>query len=129
MTRMAHLRPCDGCLRHVRGDDTRCPFCDAALSIAPISVATLPRLSRAAQVAFVATVIVGCREETKPPSDPTTTTQDASSIEPVVPIAPPAETAAAPPPPAYDAGPPVYQPPPPNLKKPYGAPPADGFFT
>lgn len=96
---------CNACSRHVRDTETRCPFCDSEVAVSEGRVAAPPRMSRAAQVAFVATVLVGCRDESKPPVTPTETI-DAQSPEP-------------PPPP----------PPPPNLKKPYGAPPADGLLT
>lgn len=74
-------------------------------------------------MAFVASVMVGCQEETKPANDPTTIAPASSTVEPMTTIAPPAETASP-----VDAGSPP-PPPPPNLVKPYGAPPADGLLT
>jgi len=119
------LQLCPSCARHVRDSETRCPFCDANVSFESVARAAPPRLSRAAQMAFVASVMLGCRDETRPPNDPTTTGEDAS-VPPVTTIAPPAETTTAAP---ADAGPPIDYAPPANLKKPYGAPPADGLLT
>ncbi len=104
------LRLCASCSRHVRDTETRCPFCDATVSFAPTTIATAPRLGRAAQMAIVATMLVGCHDEAKPPVTP-------------------AETVDASAPTVADAGPVQEEPPPPpNIKKPYGAPPADGFI-
>ena len=121
------LQLCPSCARHVRENETRCPFCDASISFAPLARGAAPRLSRAAQMAFVAAVMVGCHEEdTKPPADPTTSSPPPiSTIEP-----PPANTttttttATA----TADAGP-INPPPPPDIAKPYGAPPADGLLV
>jgi len=116
------LHLCPACARHVRETETRCPFCDASVSFTPAARVNTGRLSRAAQMAFVAAIAIGC-EETKPPNDPTTANTDASpppmaTIEP-----PPAATTAT-----SDAGP-MNPPPPPDIAKPYGAPPADGLLT
>ncbi len=121
------LRECDACLRHVRVSETRCPFCDAALAAAP----RLPSVpsgvrSRAAQIAIAATLI-GC-EEPKPPVAPHESTEVADASPPppaMTTTTPPAETATAP----ATTAPPPPPPPPPNLKKPYGAPPADGLLV
>jgi hypothetical protein len=54
---MDHLRPCGACSRHVRADETRCPFCEAALEAAPPApAATAGRLGRAALMAVGVTV-------------------------------------------------------------------------
>lgn len=136
------LRLCDACSRHVRDTETTCPFCTSALSFAPLPIAPLPRLSRAAQVAFVATVLVGCREEPKPVADPPSPPKLVAdtSAPPEVPDTKAAtnvveEDTAPPPAPSptptptpkikVKTAPPV----PTNLYKPYGAPPADGLLT
>ncbi len=48
-----HLAPCPACRRHLRGDETLCPFCAACVepTAAPIFRAT-PRMGRAAMLAF-----------------------------------------------------------------------------
>ncbi|MGZ3422673.1 MAG: hypothetical protein ACXVEF_16910 [Polyangiales bacterium] len=113
---MAHLRPCPACLRHVRVDAERCPFCEGALALDP-SPPVMPgaRLGRAARMAFGAAIAVGLAgcDEKKPPNDPTNAQMDAGGGAP-------AEDAATPPPP-----------PPPDINqaKPYGAPPADGLLV
>lgn len=54
---MAHLRPCGGCARHVRADETFCPFCNEALPPAPPArEAPAARLGRAALMAVGVTV-------------------------------------------------------------------------
>jgi hypothetical protein len=37
---IAHLEPCPTCRRHIRADESRCPFCDV---IVPSSIANAPR--------------------------------------------------------------------------------------
>jgi len=59
------LRPCSACDRHVRGDETSCPFCDAKLEpVAPRKVPNVSGLSRAARIALgtalAAAVIPSC---------------------------------------------------------------------
>lgn len=56
---MDQLIPCPGCNRHVRQAETRCPFCDVALSLAALPAHSLPRtrLGRAATFAFGATLV------------------------------------------------------------------------
>jgi hypothetical protein len=53
---MATFEPCPGCQRHVKIDETSCPFCSAALSehFGRLSARALPRsrLGRAALFAF-----------------------------------------------------------------------------
>ncbi len=58
---------CPGCERHVRVDETDCPFCDRALTAADrarLAPDTNKRLRRAAYLFFGATVaIAGCGED------------------------------------------------------------------
>jgi hypothetical protein len=59
---MAHLRPCTECQRHVRGSETRCPFCDAELgAVAPAGAkgAGTP-LTRAAIIFGAAATVAAC---------------------------------------------------------------------
>jgi hypothetical protein len=115
---MAQLRPCPSCSRHVSGDETRCPFCEAALAIDATSSSPPTRLARAAAMAVGAAVatasFVACDKAgtaVNAPTDSTlgdagVTTQGGSNVDgaPVV-------------------SPPDYS----NMAKPYGAPPADGL--
>jgi hypothetical protein len=59
---MARLRPCTECHRHVRGDETRCPFCDAELSAALPGGAKAPGLplTRAAIIFGAAATVAAC---------------------------------------------------------------------
>ena len=57
---MTALLPCPGCQRHVRASDSRCPFCETTLTPREVHLRPLPRLSRAAIVAFTTTLAVGC---------------------------------------------------------------------
>lgn len=65
------LHPCPSCARHVRADETTCPFCDAALSadLAACASARAPgqALSRAALVFATAAAIAStaCGKEAK----------------------------------------------------------------
>jgi hypothetical protein len=62
---MSSLVLCPGCDRHVKSDDTVCPFCQAALVSPPVSVACQgpcsghrsPRLGRAALMAAGAALL------------------------------------------------------------------------
>lgn len=60
---MARLRPCTACHRHVRGSETRCPFCDADLTppseAAGVKIPGTP-LTRAAIIFGAATVVAAC---------------------------------------------------------------------
>lgn len=112
---MAPLRPCDACLRHVRADVTRCPFCDQALAIAATHVERTPRLGRAARMAFgaavaTASIAAACGGGNKPAETSGTNTAEAG-------------------PPADDAAPATSASIDPNMAKPYGAPPADGLLV
>ncbi|HSY38301.1 MAG TPA: hypothetical protein VLA79_02200 [Polyangia bacterium] len=62
---MKSLAPCPGCARHVKPDETVCPFCQEALVSQPVSVACQgpctghrsPRLGRAALMAAGAALL------------------------------------------------------------------------
>jgi hypothetical protein len=62
---MSSLVLCPGCDRHVKSDDTACPFCQAALVSQPVSAACQgpcsghrsPRLGRAALMAAGAALL------------------------------------------------------------------------
>lgn len=67
---MSQLTPCPECQRHVRKTEVRCPFCEAALSLAHVPPPVLPRrrMSRAATFAFGAgvvgaTTLVACSDD------------------------------------------------------------------
>jgi hypothetical protein len=107
---MNDLRPCPECRRHVRVDETACPFCTAAL--APASPPALPvgRLTRAAVFTAGAALVAGaaCGGKSAPAQDPidnTATVVDAG-VEPI------------------DAEPVPPPPPDHDIPMPYGAPPA-----
>lgn len=59
---MARLRPCTECQRHVRGHETRCPFCDAELASVASASANLPGtpMTRAAIIFGAAAVVAAC---------------------------------------------------------------------
>jgi hypothetical protein len=59
---MAKLRPCIECHRHVRGNEARCPFCDADLAVASAASPKVsgPALTRAAIIFGAATVVAAC---------------------------------------------------------------------
>ena len=63
------LVPCDGCTRHVRRAEARCPFCGLASPHAAAAAVTpepAARLSRAGILAFVATVGAGACSSAQP---------------------------------------------------------------
>lgn len=67
---MSELHPCPECQRHIRKNETQCPFCAASVSLGHLPAHVLPRnrLSRAATFAFGATVVgatalVGCEDD------------------------------------------------------------------
>lgn len=71
-----HLLPCPGCARHVRADESRCPFCLAPLALAsePAPRTPLGRLGRSATFAFGAAVaatmnVAGCGDGSTPAGD------------------------------------------------------------
>ncbi len=121
---MAHLRPCDGCLRHVRANETRCPFCDHTLAIDAQAPAPAPsRLGRAARMAFGAAVATAsfaaaCGGGNKPAETGGPTGGETADAAPATTSEATATATASSPPP-----------PPPNEAKPYGAPPADGLLV
>jgi len=116
-----HLRPCPSCARHVRADETACPFCEAALDldVSPRPSAS-PRLGRAARIAFGAAVatasLAAACGNSRPPN---AGTGDPNAAEAGV------GTGTTDPNAAVDAGQPKL--PDQNMNKPYGAPPADGL--
>lgn len=128
---MAHLRPCDGCLRHVRANETRCPFCDHALAIdTHTPVAQPSRLGRAARMAFgaavaTASLAAACGGGNKPPETSGASAPTGGELADAAPAvtAEPTSTASAAPTSTETP------PPPPNPAKPYGAPPADGLLV
>ena len=68
---MTHLVPCTACGRHVRADETCCPFCTSALPPAgPAPSIPRVRLTRAAvfagALAVAATTAAGCGAATEP---------------------------------------------------------------
>jgi len=108
---MADLRPCTGCLRHVRIDETRCPFCEAALpAAAPVPMISEARIGRAARMALGAAMatasLTGC---TRSGSDADTTTPTPIAAESSKALSQPTTTA-APPPPTLVAPPPTVAP-------------------
>ncbi len=61
---MTLLRPCSSCQRHVTVDETRCPFCSAALDKPTIRyVGRLPRMTRSALFAVSAAMVASCGSE------------------------------------------------------------------
>lgn len=71
------LSPCPSCARHVRSASNECPFCRAALVPVVRSAPNLPRLGRAAILAFGATVAsTAC---CPPAAEPTTRAADGTS--------------------------------------------------
>ena len=93
---MSHspLAPCPACQRHVRSDSSRCPFCAAAIAIAPASVvpAATTTLSRAAAFTFATSLALGCAstQDPAPQGNPVATTEPA----PVTPTAGPQDPGA-----------------------------------
>jgi len=62
------LIPCDGCRRHVRATDDACPFCHAAIPLAPLPRARVDgRLSRAAVFATAVLAAPACIVQNPPP--------------------------------------------------------------
>ncbi len=56
---MNRLEPCPGCSRHVRWEESACPFCQQPLALAQLPPRAAPsrRLGRAATFAFGASVV------------------------------------------------------------------------
>jgi len=72
---MLHLSPCPACSRHVRINETACPFCGVELDLSRTPEPILPtrRLGRSATFAFSATlasaaVVTACGGESQGPS-------------------------------------------------------------
>jgi hypothetical protein len=112
MPAMRSLRPCPSCRRHIRVEESACPFCatPVALSAAPVATPR-GRLTRAAVFAAGAAIArTGCgssKTETggSPPPPPAQVDAEPIAAEP-------------------DAAPAVAPPAHHNIPKPYGAPPA-----
>src|SRR5262245_3489914 len=97
---MADLRPCTGCLRHVRADEIRCPFCEAALEVKePVPLVSEARMGRAARMAFTAAIATpsptGCAN---PSTGADTTSVSPIAAEPARAATKPEPTTALPPP-------------------------------
>jgi hypothetical protein len=113
---MAHLRPCDACLRHVRADAGRCPFCDHALAIVDDVARPRVRVGRAAGMALgavVASAAIAAACGGNKPAETGGTSGAAEAGAPAEDVASPTTSA------TMD----------PNIAKPYGAPPADGLLV
>jgi len=105
---MADLRPCIGCLRHVRANEARCPFCEASLEVVvPLPLVCEARLGRAARMAFSAAMatasLTGCGNSSTG-ADTTGVTpiaaesaRAAATTEPTTPLPPTTPPAAVPP--------------------------------
>lgn len=104
------LRPCTTCTRHVRAEESVCPFCAAAFDAAPAAAGELglrlPRAARAALGAAAVVAIAGCggsntqTQDASGSGNGTTATSSATATATVT--APPDDV---------------------NMAKPYGAPP------
>jgi hypothetical protein len=109
---MSDLEPCPACRRHVRTDETACPFCEAALGGAASRRLSTTRVARAVVFAgaALATAAAGCGGKQKQVPDREDTVVENQTTE--------EET------PTPDAGPPVK---PIDVDNsccmPYGAPP------
>jgi hypothetical protein len=114
---MTDLEPCPSCRRHVRIDETACPFCATALTAGEPRTLKRGRFSRAAVFAGAALVstAAGCGGKSKTPEtgggDVENAAIDAGPGE--APVVPDAEPAVEPPDDYYDHPNPM----------PYGAPP------
>ena len=122
------LVPCPWCARHVRADETSCPFCKSTLSdglTSAVVPAASSRLSRAAAFAFTASIAVtGCASGTTGGGiDSGANAPDTGGLQPPY-GHPPHEDADAPP--SIDAGAPdTSTPDDGGLQAAYGAPPQD----
>jgi hypothetical protein len=65
------LVTCSGCQRHVKRDETACPFCGHELAATEPRRAAGPVLSRTAAIFAGATAIAACGKEPQPPPPPT----------------------------------------------------------
>lgn len=124
---MSELRPCPECDRHVRNDETSCPFCSAAIGEATARKLPIGRLTRAAVFAGALVGASACGPAQTPaanPDDqppPPTEVADAGNPSPEEPV----DAQAAQPPTPPDAAQARQRPRPDhNIPMPYGAPPA-----
>jgi len=72
------LQPCRGCARHVRGDETVCPFCAAPVHRAE----TRPLLGRVSRAAVFAGALGGCWTSKAPAQPSSTTTEQGDFAKP-----------------------------------------------
>lgn len=91
---MSELRLCDGCERHIRVSEARCPFCDRACSADPPRRSAASVLFAVAAAATVAACYGGPQRNVAPPSQPVQ--EQPSSSAPAPSAAPaPAQTSDA----------------------------------
>lgn len=67
---MSELRPCPACDRHVKSDESSCPFCAAALEPAPARRLPRGRLTRAAVFASALAGTAACGTSQQSAGDP-----------------------------------------------------------
>ena len=92
------LVPCTECRRHIRAVEGACPFCRTARAASELETGPLVRMSRAAAIAAVAT-LVACQSTPEPApiaKDPVAVKPSASTTQTSEPKPPP--------PPVEDAG-------------------------
>jgi hypothetical protein len=96
------LTPCSACARHVRALDTTCPFCRAPAPARSVASPSVPRLGRAALLAFgttLAATACGGGAAEPAPTEETSGGEDASR-DPTAPTSQPTSQ------PGADSGPP-----------------------
>ena len=74
---MARLHPCPSCARHVRGSETACPFCGAAIEVASAAPKAGPALTRAEILFASATAVAACTSGG--PDDPNSSSSSSGS--------------------------------------------------
>lgn len=111
---MTRLVLCAACERHVRSDESACPFCGGSLEgQQPRFLGTTPA-SRAAALFVGATALVGCgKDEAKKPPEPDPMVTAVAVYGPAVVVPPDATAPLVEPAPPVDAGPPPPPPVPP----------------
>lgn len=140
MRRVTDLRPCARCARHVRGDDTRCPFCGAAIVLARAQRTSTVRATTRAAMFYLGATLAGCERDPgpvpvyggppmPPPSEPVVQPEEPNGPqlpeEPAPPVPEPAiaEPSEAPPREEPPRAPPRPEP---SVVQAYGAPPDPG---
>lgn len=67
------MRPCERCRRHVRVDETACPFCSATVTVVRLPDVVVGRVSRSEWLAIVATLgagaLIGCDKNKDAPGN------------------------------------------------------------